>query len=140
MGGKGKNTQEGQAGRVKDGTELMETAFSIFRDYDLSRMKTSYFVKVYAGSQKGLNLVAANAPQTVCVPFVTGNSIAENLANVQINVVLPDYLQGQITAGAEYGQIKITLGDYLLQTIPLVADRSTERAGWITCLADSLIN
>ena len=140
MGGKGKNTKEGQAGRVSDGTALMETAFSIFRDYDLSTMQDSYFVKVYAADQMGVNLIAAYNPKTVCVPFVTGNSIAENLQNVQINVIMPDYLQGQITAGSEYGQIKITLGDYLLQTIPLVADRSTEQAGWISCLADSLIS
>ena len=139
MGGKGKNTQEGQAGRVADGTALMETAFSIFRDYDLSGLQDSYFVKVYAASQKAVNLIPAYNPETVCVPFVTGNSIAENLQNVQITITLPDYLQGQITAGTEYGQIKITLGDYLLQTIPLVADRSTERAGLITCLADGII-
>ena len=139
MGGKGKNSQEGQAGRVQDGTAIMETAFSIFRDYDLSNMQTSYFVKVYAASQKGLNLIAAYKPQTLCVPFVTGNSLAENLSNVQVSVVIPDYLQGQITEDAEYGQIKISLGDYLLQTIPLVADRGTEKAGWLTCLADSII-
>ena len=118
----------------------METAFSIFRDYDLSSMQTNYFVKVYAADQKALNLVAAFNPHTVCVPFVTGNSIAENLQNVKVEVALPDFLQGQITAGAEYGQIKITLGDYLLQTIPLVADRGTQKAGWIVCLADALIN
>ena len=140
MGGKGKNTQEGQAGRVKDGTELMETAFSIFRDISLEILETSYFVKVYAADQKGLNLVAAYNPKTVCVPFIYGNSIAENLGAVQFNVIVPDYLQGKIIQGAEYGQIKITLGDYLLQTIPLVADRSTEKAGALTCLADSLIN
>ena len=138
MGGKGKTTKEGQAGRVSDGTALMETAFSIFRDYDLSTIQDSYFVKVYASQTKGLNLIAAYNPKTVCVPFVSGNSITENLQNVQITVTLPDYLQGQITAGTEYGQIKITLGDYLLQTIPLVADRSTEQAGWFSCLADSL--
>ena len=140
MGGKGKDTKEGQAGRVADGSALMETAFSIFRDYDLSGLQDSYFVKVYASSQKAVNLVAAYNPETVCIPFVTGNSIAENLQNVQINVIIPDYLQGQITAGTEYGQIKITLGDYLLQTIPLVADRSTKKANWIVCLADALIN
>ena len=139
MGGKGKDTKEGQAGRVADGTALMETAFSIFRDYDLSTIQDSYFVKVFAADQKSINLIAAYNPKTVCVPFVTGNSIAENLQNVKVNVVLPDFLQGQIAAGAEYGKIEIIIGNYILETIPLVADRSTERAGWITCLADSII-
>ena len=140
MGGKGNNTKEGQAGRIADGTELMEKAFMQFRDYDLSTMQTSYFTKVYASRQKGLNLVAAYVPKTICVPFITGSSFAKNLQNVQIKVTAPQYLQGQITAGAEYGKIEITLGNYILQTIPLVADRSTERAGWVTCLADSIIN
>ena len=139
MGGKGKTTKEGQSGRVADGTALMETAFGIFRDYDLSGVQNSYFVKVYSADQKAINLIAAYNPKAVCVPFVTGNSIAENLQNVQINVIIPDYLQGQITAGTEYGQIKITLGDYLLQTIPLVADRSTEKANWLVCLADGIL-
>lgn len=139
MGGKGKNTKEGQAGRVADGTEIMETAFSIFRDFDLSSMPDSYFIKLYGAKEKGLNLLAAYKPQTVCVPFVTGDSIAENLENVTVNVIMPDYLQGQITAGAEYGKIEITLGNYILQTIPLVADRTTEKAGWLTCLADAII-
>ena len=139
MGGKGRDTREGQAGRVADGTELMETAFSIFRDYDLSGLKASYFVKVYAGNQKGLNLIAAYNPGSVCVPFVTGHSIAENLENVTIKTTVPQYIQGQITAGSEYGKIEIILGDYILQTIPLVADRSIEKAGWIVCVADSVI-
>ena len=140
MGGKGRNTKEGQAGRVADGTALMETAFSIFRDYDLNGLQKDYFVKVYASDQKALNLIPAFNPQTVCVPFITGNSIAENLQNVTIKTTVPQYLKGQITAGAEYGKIEIILGDYLLQTIPLVADRNTEHAGWITSLADALIN
>ena len=139
MGGKGKDTKEGQAGRVADGTALMETAFSIFRDYDLSGLQNSYFVKVYASSQKAVNLIAAYNPNTVCVPFVTGSSIAENLQNVQINVVMPDYLQGQITAGVEYGKIQITLDNYILDTIPLVADRNTNKANWLVCLADGII-
>ena len=139
MGGKGRDTREGQQGRIADGTEIMETAFSIFRDYDLSGLEETYFIKVYGSKTKALNLVPALETAPLCVPFVTGTSIAENLMNVKVSITTPDYLQGQIIAGSEYGEIKITLGDYLLQTIPLVADRSTEKAGWITCLADSII-
>ncbi len=139
MKGQGRDSREGQQGRIADGTAIMETAFSIFRDYDLSFIEDSYFVKVYASKTKALNLVPAWREDTICVPFITGNSIAENLQNVQVTVTKPEYLKGQINAGAEYGQIKITLGDYVLQTIPLVADRSTEQAGFITCLADGLI-
>jgi len=139
MRGPGKNTQEGQRGRVMDGTSLMENAFSIFKDYSLEEIKKEYLVKLYASKDKALKLIPAFMPPSICVPFVSGNSLKENLANVKIEIELPQYLKGEIKAGAEYGQIKIILENYLLDTIPLVADRSTERAGWITCLADSLI-
>jgi D-alanyl-D-alanine carboxypeptidase (penicillin-binding protein 5/6) len=140
MKGQGKDSREGQMGRMKDGTAIMETAFGTFRDYDLSGVANSYFIKVYASKTKALNLVPAAELEPLCVPFITGNSLAENLANVKVTVNIPEYLQGQINAGSEYGQIKITLGEYLLQTIPLVADRSTTKAGWIVCLADGLIH
>ena len=140
MKGLGKDSREGQMGRMKDGTAIMETAFGTFRDYDLSGVTNSYFIKVYASKTKALNLVPAAELEPLCVPFITGNSLAENLANVKVTVNIPEYLQGQINAGSEYGQIKITLGEYLLQTIPLVADRSTTKAGWIVCLADGLIH
>ncbi len=140
MKGPGKDSREGQAGRVADGTVIMETAFGTFRDYKLDSLADTYFIKVYGSKTKALNLVPQYEVQTLCVPFVTGNSIAENLQNVKVNITMPDYLQGEITAGAIYGKIEITLGNYLLETIPLVADRSTEQAGWITCLADGLIH
>ncbi len=139
MKGQGRNTREGQQGRMTDGTAIMETAFGTFRDYRLDDVADTYFIKVYGSKTKALNLIPAFDEDAICVPFVTGNSIAENLSNVKLEVILPDYLQGQIIAGGEYGQIKITLDNYLLDTIPLVADRSTEQAGWITCLVDSII-
>ncbi len=140
MKGQGKDSREGQAGRMKDGTAIMETAFGTFRDYDLGNVAQNYFIKVYGSKTKALNLVPAIELAPLCVPFITGNSISENLQNVQVILTIPPYLQGQIKAGAEYGQIKIILGDYLLQTIPLVADRCTQKAGVITCLADGLLH
>ena len=139
MGGKGRDSREGQQGRINDGTAIMETAFGIFRDYDLSDLTQTYFIKVYGSKTKAINLLPAVELEPLCVPFVTGTSIAENLQNVKVTITMPDYLQGEINQGAEYGQIKITLGDYILQTIPLIADRSTQKAGFITCLADYVI-
>ena len=139
MGGKGRDSREGQQGRVKDGTAIMETAFGIFRDYDLSDLAQTYFIKVYGSKTKALNLVPAVELEPLCVPFVTGASIAENLQNVKVNITMPDYLQGEITAGTQYGKIEITLGEYVLQKIPLLADRSTQKAGFLVKLADGII-
>ena len=139
MLGPGKTTKEGQQGRIHDGTELMDFAFQSFADFIQLDDVKSYFVKVYNAKQKAANLVPAYVPEAVCVPFVSGSSIAENLKNVIVYVELPEYLDGEITATAEYGCIKITVGNYLLETIPLVADRSIQKAGFITRLADRII-
>lgn len=139
MKGPGKTTKEGQQGRIHDGTELMSFAFQSFADFTKLDVVKSYFVKVYSAKQKAANLVPAYKPESICVPFVTGNSIAENLNNVIVELELPDSLEGEITAGTEYGCIKIRVGNYLLETIPLVADRSIQKAGFITSLCDKMI-
>ena len=137
--GPGKTTKEGQQGRIHDGTELMSFAFQSFADFTRLDDVKSYFVKVYNAKEKAINLVPAYVPEAVCVPFVSGNSIAENLQNVIVDVELPEYIDGEITETEEYGCIKITVGNYLLETIPLVADRSIQKAGFITRLADRVI-
>lgn len=139
MKGPGRNSSEGQKGRIQDGTLLMETAFSTFGDFtDLQAVK-SYFMKVYSSKTKGINLVPAYKPKAVCVPRIYGDSVSQNLDNISVIVELPEELNGQIIKGAQYGQIKIVLGDYTLETIPLIADRNTHKAGFITCFADALI-
>lgn len=139
MKGPGKTTKEGQQGRIHDGTELMDFAFLSFADFTRLEDVKSYFVKVYSAKEKAINLIPAYIPEAVCVPFVTGNSLAENLKNVIVELELPDSLEGEITTGTEYGCIKISVGNYLLETIPLVADRSIQQAGFITSLCDKMI-
>ena len=117
----------------------MSFAFQSFADFTRLDDVKSYFVKVYNAKEKAINLVPAYIPEAVCVPFVSGNSIAENLQNVIVDVELPEYIDGEITETEEYGCIKITVGNYLLETIPLVADRSIQKAGFITRLADRVI-
>ena len=142
MRGQGANTQEGQAGRVKDGTELMEYAFRTFCDADISDFVTSSFVKVYGAKEKAVNLLPAFDVKTFSVPFITGNSLQDNLDNLKIEVSKPDFLFGDVVCGYEYGSIKIKLCDgentFLLDTIPLVADRDVKRAAFIIRLADSI--
>lgn len=139
MKGPGRNSREGQAGRVSDGTTLMETAFSLFKDYPGISQNQEYFVKVYGSKTKGLNLIPAFSVESVCVPLIAGDTVQQNMDSVHVEINLPPYLQGQIIKGAEYGYIKIMLNNYVLDTIPLVADRNTENTGTITKLADSII-
>ena len=140
MGGPGNSVREGQAGRVHDGTELMEWAFKNFADYSLELKVHPYLVRSFNASQKMLRLIPAFTEQAFTVPYVTGNSMSENLDSVNIEVKLPDYCWGAVEQGSEQGKIIISAADYILQEIPLVADRSLKKKGIMTSISDKLLS
>lgn len=72
----------------------------------------------------------------VCVPFIYGNSILESKENVIIDVDIPQKLFGEIEQGKEYGSITIKINDMVLDSIPLIADRTSEKANFVIKLAD----
>lgn len=139
MRGPGNSNIEGQKGRVHDGTELMNWAFSTFADYKLKDIVHPYFMKIYNAKQKGINLIPAYNPSVLTVPFVLGQSIDDNLSKIDYNVVVTDDKWGGLQLGQECGYIQITLGEYVLQTIPLVSDRNVGKSNFIVALADKII-
>ena len=140
MGGPGSNAKEGQAGRLHDGTELMEWAFKNFADYSLEVKVHSYLVRSFNSSEKIIRLQPAWPEKTFTVPYVTGSDISENLQAVKVEVKLPDFIWGSVEQGAQYGSIVISIDDYLLEEIPLVADRSLKKAGGFYALSDLLLS
>lgn len=139
MGGPGKSTREGQAGRVHDGTELMEWAFKNFADYSLELKVHPYLVRSFNSSEKMLRLTPAFAEKTITAPYISGKSMAENLDDIKVDVQLPDYCWGSIEMGSVQGKIVISSGSYILEEIPLVADRSLKKGNLFTEISDSLI-
>lgn len=139
MKGPGSNAREGNEWRKKDGTTLMEWAFFSFADYkDMTRVKP-YFLRAKGGKKIGVNLVPAFNPESVTVPFIYGDSIEDSVQNVKVISDFPDYLEGDITAGSAYGSVSFVLNDYVLDSVPLVADRNISKAGVFTRLADTII-
>lgn len=139
MKGPGKNPREGQEGRVHDGTELMNFAFSTFTDYHFNSKALNTMIKVYNSKQTAINLVPAFDLKTITIPKIENISIAENLAKIKTVVEVPEFLWGTVTKGQVYGQAKIFFENYLLDTIPLVADRSTEEENFLVRFADNII-
>ena len=139
MGGPGASSQEGQAGRVHDGKELMEWAFKNFTDYSLEAYNHSYFIRTFGASQKGINLVPAYQDKILTVPYISGSSADDNLSDIKVYLNIDDYEFGQVELGQKCGSIKIYLDSYLLQEIPLLADRNLKKAGPLIRLSDSLI-
>ncbi len=139
MGGPGNNAKEGQAGRVHDGTELMEWAFSNFADTSLEVKVHPYLVRSFNASEKMLRLVPAFTESTFTVPYVSGSNMTENLDSVRIEVQLPDYTWGSVEQGSVQGKIVISVADYILQEIPLVADRNLNKGNVLSAMSDLIL-
>ena len=129
MRGPGKNSSEGNFYRQQDGTRLMEWAFSSFSDYiPLEHIAPSYTVAVTGAQGKFVRLVPAWT-NIISVPHITGESAADAVKEVHVEITKPDFIYGGALAGQDYGQIVYKLGNIVLETVPLVADRNVERAG-----------
>lgn len=139
MGGPGNNAREGQAGRIHDGTELMEWAFKNFADVSLELKVHPYLVRSFNSSEKMLRLVPAFTESSFTVPYVSGNSMAENLDSLRIEVQLPDYCWGAVEHGSLQGKIVISVAGYILQEIPLVADRNLNRGNVLSAVSDLIL-
>lgn len=138
MGGPGNNAREGNEGRVHDGTELMEWAFSTFKDYTNMQAVKSYFVRTSGARTISVNLVPAYNPESLTVPFIYGNSVEESVENVRVVINLPRKIDTACEAGDVLGKVNFVLGDTVLESIPLVCDREIKKAGPLTRLADAL--
>lgn len=136
MGGPGTSQNEGQAGRVHDGTEIMEWAYKTFKDYKNSLVLRAYNIPVVFAKTQRINIVPAFSPKSLSVPLVAAKEPENALKEVKINLILPDSIKGKIIAGNICGEIQYTMNGHILQTIPLVADRNVEHANWWISAAD----
>ena len=139
MGGQGSNNLEGQQGRIDDGLELMEYAFSSFKDLDLSKYTQPHFIRVYGSKIHAINLLPAYDFSVESIPFISGDSIEDSLEKVKVSLEYPRYLFGEIQMGQECGKVTVSLDGYVLDTIPLVADRFAKKSNFIFTLTDKMI-
>ena len=65
--------------------------------------------------------------------------MSENLDSVRVEVKLPDYCWGSVEQGEQYGSIVISAADYILEEIPLVADRNLRKGNVLISLADLIL-
>lgn len=132
MKGPGTGSKQGNFYRVKDGTEMMEWAFSSFADFrPWERIPQSYTVPSPGAGEKFVNLIPAWTT-SLTVPHIYAQTALEDAANVTAQVSIPKFIYGGVEAGKIYGQIQYKLGDTLLETVPLVADRNAPKAGlWL---------
>lgn len=138
MGGQGNNTAEGQAGRVHDGTEIMEWAFSTFKDYRNPLLLRAYSIPLICAGAQRMNLIPAYEPEALTVPVVASENKENPLDDIKINLVLPESIKGKTVAGEKYGAIEYWMGEHLLESIPLVCERTEKKANFWVSAADML--
>ena len=129
MKGPGTGSKQGNFWRVKDGTTMMEWAFSSFADYrPWEHVAQRYTVPCPGAKSKFVNLVPAWTC-SVTVPHIMAETALEDASNVHAEISIPRYIFGGTTLGGIYGQIQYKLGDTVLETVPLVSDRMIKKAG-----------
>lgn len=136
MGGPGNSQNEGQAGRVHDGTEITEWAYKTFADYENPLVLRSYNIPAVFAKTQRISIIPAFSPKALSVPVVAAADPENALKEVKINLVLPEVIKGTVDCGKVYGEIQYLMNSYVLQKIPLVADRNVKRANWWICAAD----
>ncbi len=129
MKGPGTGSKQGNYYRVQDGNTMMEWAFSSFADYcPWKNIAQSYTVAVPGAKGKYVNLIPA-WNNTVTVPHIKGTTALEDAQNITAEVSIPRWIYGGVEQGSIHGQIQYKLGDTVLETVPLVADRKLLKAG-----------
>ncbi len=122
--GPGHSTAEGNKHRVEDNLALFHYAFANYADYHpRSTDEEHEFTVGIAGAEgRAVRLVPAY-DESFTVPFIEGDSPTGAAASVNVSADIPDCLYGAVSCGSVYGSLSYTLGDTVLRTVPLVADR-----------------
>ena len=131
MMGTGVGTKQGNAGRVHDGTEMMEWAFQSFADFNPRENLPEFYAIPALGSKNtngGFVKLVPAWDSTITVPHISGNTALDDAKNVTATVNVPRFIYGGVEMGKAYGQVQYKLGDTVLETVPLVADRSYAKA------------
>lgn len=143
MKGTGVGSKQGNAGRVHDGNEMVEWAFSSFADFNpLEQLPAYYAVPVIGAENTNGNFVKLIPAWTnaLTVPHLIGDTALDDAKNIKASVNIPRFIYGGVKAGETYGQIQYKLGDHVLETVPLVADRTYERAGIFGRIVGALVS
>lgn len=136
LGGQGNTLSAGQAGRVRDGNAAASFAYGAFSVYENPLLMRAYSIPAAFADSQRINLVPAFRKDALCVPKSVAPESDAGDADIKINLRLPKLLKGGIKAGTEAGAIEYTLNGVVLQSVPLVCERTAKRANPWICAAD----
>ena len=145
--GPGHSTAEGNKYRVEDNLALFTYAFAHYADYrpdhhtndaDAQHTLHEFTVGIAAAEGNAVRLVPAY-DENFTVPFIEGDSPTGAAASIHVSADIPDCLYGAVSCGTVYGTLSYTLGNTLLRTVPLVADRDIPASQGLAKLSGTLV-
>lgn len=140
MRGAGDNSREGNAYRIQDGTTLMEYAFDTFTTVQPEAADDIPVIVSCGLDCNELMLVQARNP-AITVPHI--GTLTEDTPQQDIHLTMtvdvPAYVKAPVHAGDFLGTVTYSLDGKILETVPLIADRSIEEAGTVKSLVDRIM-
>lgn len=139
--GPGVGTWEGNKYRTEDAQTFTDFAFSTFTTVRPSAVSNIQTI-VAGGTENSIELRQLRA-DPISVPHLAGYDITDDGESdgiyLSVSVNAPQYIEAPVKAGEQYGTVSYSLGNTVLATIPLVADRDVEQSWEIKGFIDHLI-
>ncbi len=137
MRGPGSGSAEGNRYRVMDGTTLMEWAFSCFATHFKAEVEPMP-VLVLGGRRNSVTLAPSHTTPLTVPALLQGQEPLASAAAVVSQIVLPSHLEAPVQAGDVVGKISYSVGEVVLEEVPLVAMESVEMGSGLKQLLDKL--
>lgn len=140
MRGQGANSREGNAFRIQDGTELMEYAFNAFTTVQPVQADDIPVIVSCGLESDELKLVQARNP-AITVPHIGSLTADTPQKDIQLTMTVdvPAYVSAPVQAGDFLGTVTYSFEGTVLETVPLIADRSISKAGAVKSLLDRIM-
>jgi len=130
LGGPGTGSTEGNRLRIQDGQNLMEWAFGNFLTVRTEAVRP-VIMPVWGGKQESIRLIPARSAS-----FTAPAGIRTALPALVRRLVITGQVTAPVDAGEELGRMDYSLGGTVVHSVPLVADRGSEKAGPVRRLVD----
>lgn len=137
MKGPGSGSVEGNRHRVADGTTLMEWAFDCFATHYKSEVEP-VAVPVLGGAENSVVLAPSHLEPLTVPALLKDRDASVAAASVTSQITLPTYVQAPLQAGDIVGKITYSVGDIVLEEVPLVAVTAVDEGSGFKQFVDKL--
>ena len=139
--GPGTGTWEGNKYRMEDAQTFTDFAFNTFTTVRPAAVNDIPII-VAGGEENSVELHQIRA-EPISVPHIEGFGITADGESdgiyLSASVTVPRYIEAPVKAGEQYGEVSYSLGNTVLMTVPLVADRDIEQVWEIKSYIDHFI-